>query len=107
MPWLRVLSLSGQTLTNLDFLVPLLGLGELHFLLGGTTNLAALPRIGKIERLSFLRVRQLRMEHLLPINLMQYLKELKFDQQPHLTNLDWLSNQNVKTEVVACRNFIR
>jgi hypothetical protein len=105
MPWLNNLTFSTQTLNNLEFLIDLSNLKELHFILGGTTNLAALPKIGKIEKLSFMRVRQLMIANLLPINEMKYLKELSFDTQPHLSDLNWLKQKNVKTEVINCKNF--
>jgi hypothetical protein len=47
----------------------------------------------------------LTVEHLLPINKMSDLKELKFDTQTHLTELDWLTNKNIKTEIINCKNF--
>ncbi len=105
MPWLQNLTFSMQTLKSLDFLILLSNLNELHFILGGTKNLIDLPKIGKIERLSFMRVRQLTIENLLPINEMKYLKELSFDTQAHLTDLDWLSNKSIKTEIINCKNF--
>ena len=82
-------------------------LKELHFKLGGTKNLIDLPNIGKIEKLSFMWVRQLMIENLLPINEMKYLKELSFDTQAHLTDLDWLKDTSIKTEIINCKNFRR
>jgi hypothetical protein len=105
MPWLENLTFSKQTLKSLDFLSPLSNLKELHFILGGTKNLSNLPNIGKIEKLSFMRVRQLMIENLLSINEMKYLKELSFDTQPHLIDLDWLKDKRIKTEVINCKNF--
>lgn len=105
MPWLENLTFSMQTLKSLDFLSNLSRLKELHFKLGGTKNLSNLPNIGKIEKLSFMRVRQLMIENLLPINEMKYLKDLSFDTQPHLTDLDWLNNEQVKSEIINCKNF--
>jgi len=107
MNWIEKLTFSMQSLKSLDFLIPLIILKELHFKLGGTRNLAALPDIGKIEKLSFLWVRQLVIENLLPINEMKYLKELSFDTQAHLTDLDWLKDKSINTEVVNCKNFRR
>lgn len=107
MPWLQNLTFSMQTLKSLDFLTPLCNLKELHFLLGGTKNFVDLPNIGKIEKLSFIRVRQLMIENLLPINEMKYLKELSFDTQAHLTDLDWLKDKSIKTEIINCKNFKR
>jgi hypothetical protein len=105
MPWLENLTFSMQTLKSLDFLNPLGNLKELHFKLGGTKNLSNLSNIGKIEKLSFTRVRQLMIENLLPINEMKHLKELSFDTQPHLTDLDWLNNKQIKSEIINCKNF--
>jgi hypothetical protein len=105
MPWLESLTFSMQTLKDLDFIIPLNELKELHFMLGGTKQLQALPRIGKIEKLSFMRVRELRMEHLLPINGMKYLRELSFQDQPHLTDVKWLKDKSIKVEVHNCKNF--
>src|SRR5688572_2028331 len=107
MPWLENLTFSMQTLKSLDFLIPLRKLKELHFKLGGTKNLSDLPNIGKIEKLSFMWVRQLMIENLLPINEMKYLKELSFDTQTHLTDLDWLKDKSIKTEIINCKNFRR
>jgi hypothetical protein len=102
---LKKLTISKMTLKNLDFLNGLTNLNELHFMLGGTKNLGALPQIGKIEELSFTWVRQLKMEHLNPINDMKFLKKLKFDRQPHLLNLDWLNNKEIETEIINCKNY--
>lgn len=62
MPWLENLTFSMQTLKSLNFLIPLSNLKELHFKLGGTKNLTELPNIGKIEKLTFMWVRQLLIE---------------------------------------------
>lgn len=105
MPWLENLTFSMQTLKSLDFLSPLSELKELHFMLGGTKNLSNLPNIGKIEKLSFMWVRQLMIENLLPINEMRHLKELSFDTQVHLTDLDWLKDKSIKTEIRNCKKF--
>ena len=102
---LKVLTISKMTLKNLEFLKQLKKLKELHFMLGGTKNLDSLPEIGKINELSFMWVRQLKIEHLSPINNMIYLKKLKFDRQPHLLNLDWIINKEIKVEVINCKNF--
>jgi len=74
-------------------------------MLGGTKNLEALSEIGKIQELSFMWVRQLRIEHLYPINKMKNLNKLKFDRQPHLLNLEWLKNKTIDVEVINCKNF--
>jgi len=105
MDWIEKLTLANQTLKSLDFLTPLNNLAELGFRLGGTRNLAALPDIGRIERLSFAYIRQLTIENLLPINDMKYIKHLLFDQQPHLTDLNWLKNKSIKTTVTSCKSF--
>lgn len=107
MPWLQNLTFSMQTLKSLNFLIPLSNLKELHFKLGGTKNLIDLPNIGKIEKLSFMWVRQLMIENLLPINEMKYLNELVFDTQAHLTDLDWLKDKSIKTQIINCKNFRR
>lgn len=107
MSWLDNLTLSMQTLKSLDFLIPIGNLKELHFILGGTNNLAGLPNIGKIEKLSFMRVRPLMIENLLPINEMKFLKELSFDTQAHLTDLNWLKDKTIKTNIINCKSFGR
>lgn len=107
MSWLESLTFSMQTLKSLGFLIPLVNLRELHFMLGGTKNLNDLPNIGKIEKLSFTRVRKLTIENLLPINDMKFLKKLSFDTQPHLTDLDWLKDKTIKTNITNCKNFGR
>jgi hypothetical protein len=105
MKWLKKVTFSQITLKNLDFLADLEELRELSFMLGGASNYEQLPNIGKIESLSFGRVRQLTIEHLQPINRMKYLKKLSFDTQAHLTDLDWLTDRTVKTEVINCKNY--
>ncbi|MES2515958.1 MAG: hypothetical protein V4580_17525 [Bacteroidota bacterium] len=104
---LKKITFSKMTIKNLDFLTSLINLKELHFMLGSATNYDKLPDIGKIEKLSFTWVRQLTVQHLLPINEMKFLKELKFDTQAHLTDLDWLTNRTIKTEVINCKTFRR
>lgn len=101
----RQLTISKMTLKNLDFLRGLVNLKELHFMLGGTKNLEALPEIGKIEKLSFTWVRQLEIENLEVINRMNYLQELSFDRQAHLTDLNWLKKSGLKVEVTNCKNY--
>jgi hypothetical protein len=107
MSWLDNLTFSMQTLKSLDFLIPLVNLKELHFMLGGTKNLDDLPNIGKIKKLSFTRVQKLTIENLLPINNMKFLKELSFDTQAYLTDLDWLKDKTLKTNITNCKNFGR
>lgn len=102
---LKKITFSKMTLKNLDFLTNLGNLKELHFMLGSAANYDKLPEIGKIEKLSFTWVRQLTSQHLLPINKMPFLKELKFDTQAHLTDLDWLKNKTIKTEVINCKKY--
>ncbi len=41
------------------------------------------------------------------INEMKYLKELVFDTQAHLTDLDWLKDKSIKTQIINCKNFRR
>ena len=105
MKWLKKVTFSQIILKNLDFLTDLEELRELNFMLGGATNYEQLPNIGRIETLSFGRVRQLTIDNLLPINRMKYLKNLSFHTQPHLTDLDWLTDKSIKTEVINCKNF--
>jgi hypothetical protein len=105
MKWLKKLTFSQITLKNLDFLTELDELRELNFMLGGASNYEQLPHIGKIESLSFGRVRQLTTDHLLPINRMKHLKRLSFHTQAHLTDLDWLTDRTITTEVVNCKSF--
>lgn len=105
MKWLKKLTFSQITLKNLDFLTELDDLRELNFMLGGASSYEQLPHIGKIESLSFGRVRQLTTDHLMPINRMKYLKKLGFHTQPHLTDLDWLKDKSIETEVINCKNY--
>lgn len=105
MPWIKNLKFSSQSFKSLDFIRSLKDLDELHFMGGGTKNLTALPYIGKIKKLSFVWVRKLMIDDLLPINEMDFLKELSFETQPHLTDLEWLKNKNIKTTVIRCKNF--
>tara|TARA_R110002049_G_scaffold307706_1_gene508992 strand:+ start:101 stop:391 length:291 start_codon:yes stop_codon:yes gene_type:complete len=94
-----------MTLKNLDFLTELTNLKELNFMLGGTKNLEALPKIGKIEKLSFTWVRQLTIEHLEVINKMKFLKEISFDRQAHLTDMSWFTKPNIKVDITNCKNY--
>lgn len=102
---LKQLTISKMTLKNLDFLTGLTNLKELNFMLGGTKNLESLPEIGKIEKLSFTWVRQLKIEHLEVINKMKFLKEISFDRQAHLTDMNWLTIPNIKVEITNCKNY--
>lgn len=56
MTGLTGLSLDGLKLENLDFLLPLKRLERFELHGGGTTNLAALPRIGDLTRLVLGRI---------------------------------------------------
>jgi hypothetical protein len=56
---LERLRLRSMTLPDLDVLRPLNGLRSLELHLGGTTNLAALPEIGRIRHLDISHVRRL------------------------------------------------
>ncbi len=105
MSHLKEVNLWRSPLKNLDCLVSLEKLTELNIAFGSAGNYERLPDIGKIEKLSFTYVQKLTIDHLLPINGMKYLKELKFDYQPHLTDLNWLTNKAVKTEVFRCKNY--
>lgn len=102
---LKKVTFSQITLKNLDFLTELDELRELNFILGSASNYEQLPNIGRIESLSFGRVMQLTTDHLLPINRMKYLKKLSFRTQPHLTDLDWLKDGSIETEVINCKNY--
>ena len=53
------LGLSGITLPDLSMLLPLTGLRKLSILLGGTTNLALLPRLPDLEDLFLMRITKL------------------------------------------------
>jgi hypothetical protein len=53
------LGLSGITLPDLSLLVPLTALRQLTMFLGGTTNLALLPRLSALESLWLMRVNRL------------------------------------------------
>lgn len=102
---LRKLTISNMSLKNLGFLQGLKQLKELHFILGGTKNLEVLSEMDTVEVISFTWVRELKMEHLKPINDMRSLKKIKFDRQRHLLNLDWLKDKSIKTEIISCKNF--
>lgn len=102
---LKKLTISRMTLKSLDFLTNLKQLGELNFMLGSATDYEKLPEIGEVKRMSFTRVRQLKKEHLLVLNKMKHLKELTFDTQPNLVDLDWLTDKSINTELVNCKNF--
>lgn len=102
---LKKLTISELDLKSLEFLANQLSLRELHFFQGSVVNYEQLPSIVRLEKLTFFRVRNLTINKLMPINGMKHLKELKFDTQPELINLDWLKNKNIKTEIVNCQNF--
>jgi len=105
MKGLKKVTFSQISLKNLDFLTELDELRELNFMLGSASNYEQLPNIGRIEHLSFGRVRHLTIDHLLPINRMKYLKKLSFHTQAHLTDLDWLTDKTIQTEVINCMSF--
>lgn len=102
---LKKLTVSKLTLKNLDFLTTLNQLAELNFMLGSATDYRKLPEIGVIEKMTFTRVRQLTKKHLMILNEMKYLKELTFDTQPNIYDLNWLTDKSIKTEVFNCKNF--
>jgi internalin A len=56
---LTSLGLSGITLSDLSVLLPLAALRELSIFLGGTTNLALLPRLSALENLFLMRITKL------------------------------------------------
>ena len=56
---LTSLGLSGITLPDLSVLLPLAALRELSIFLGGTTNLALLPRLSALENLFLMRITKL------------------------------------------------
>ena len=56
---LTQLGLSGITLPDLSVLLPLTALRELSIFLGGTTNLALLPRLAELEYLWLMRITKL------------------------------------------------
>ena len=99
---LRKLTVSKLTLKNLDFLTTLNQLAELNFMLGSlrliTENFT--DKIGVIEKMSFTRVKQLTKEHLMILNEMKYLKELTFDTQANIFDLDWLIRLRQKYLIV-------
>jgi hypothetical protein len=56
---LEDLGLSGITLPDLSLLSPLVRLRKLALLLGGTTNLAELPRLSRLEDVFLMRITKL------------------------------------------------
>jgi hypothetical protein len=87
---LLTLGLSGITLPDLSMLMSLQKLRALQILLGGTRNLALLPRLAAIEDLFLMRITKLS-----DLNVLGDLVRLK------KLNLDWMRN------VTALPNFAR
>ena len=102
---LKQLTISRMTPKRLDFLTTLNQLEELNFILGSATDYGKLPEIGVIKKMSFTRVRKLTKGHIMVLNEMNYLKELTFNTQVNLFDLDWLSDKSINTEVFNCKNF--
>lgn len=102
---LEKLTISKIPFKNLEFLVGLDKLKELHFMLGSAANYEKLPDIGQIEKLSFTLVKKLSETDLEPVNEMKYLKHLRFDSQGNITNLDWLKNKKIEVQIINCKNF--
>ena len=83
------LGLSGITLPDLSVLLPLTGLRKLSVLLGGTTNLALLPRLTDLEDLFFMRITKLR--DLRVLGDLPRLTTLRLDWMRNVTSLPSLA----------------
>jgi len=82
---LTSLGLSGITLPDLSLLLPLAGLRKLSILLGGTTNLALLPRFTQLEDLFLMRITKI--FDLDVLGDLQSLKTLRLDWMRNVTSL--------------------
>jgi hypothetical protein len=82
---LRRLGLSGITLPDLSLLLPLAKLRELSIFLGGTTNLAMLPRFPELEDLFLMRITKL--SDLSVLGQLEGLKSLRLDWMRNVTSL--------------------
>jgi internalin A len=82
---LTKLGLSGITLPDLSLLLPLTGLRDLSIFLGGTTNLALLPRLASLEALSLMRITKL--SDLSMLGDLVGLKKLHLDWMRNVTSL--------------------
>jgi hypothetical protein len=86
---LTSLGLSGITLPDLSVLLPLAGLRKLDILLGGTTNLALLPRFSALEDLFLMRITKL--GDLGMLGDLRALKTLRLDWMRNVTALPRLA----------------
>ena len=106
MTQLNTLSFS-QIPVSLSILKPLTELQSLSFYKGSIKNWDVLPSLNTIERLSFVNVRGLKMEHLDFVNQMQSLKHLYLDQQPNITHFKWLNNSDIRVEPGFLKNLLK
>lgn len=83
------LGLSGITLPDLSMLLPLTALRELSIFLGGTTNLALLPRLLALEELWLMRITKL--SDLGMLDDLVGLTKLKLDWMRNVTSLPSLA----------------
>ncbi len=83
------LGLSGITRPNIDFLLPLTGLSKLAILLGGTTNLADLPRLPALQELFLMRIT--RIADLSVLAELKALRTLRLDWMRNVTRLPSLA----------------
>lgn len=96
---LTSLALSKQRLTNLDFLLPVSELKTLTLWQGKLQDLAALPKIGKLEQAKFMNIANLSPEQLWPLNEMPFLQRVSFYDQHLIKNINWLTNPAVIVEI--------
>lgn len=96
---LTSLALSKQRLANLDFLLPVSELKSMTLWQGKIQDLAALPRIGKIEQIKFVNVANLSPEQLTPLNEMPFLQRVTFHEQHLVKNTSWLIKPGVIVEL--------
>jgi hypothetical protein len=82
---LNSLGLSGITLPDLSILSALTGLRKLSIMLGGTTNLALLPRLPDLEDLFLMRITKL--SDLTVLGDLESLKTLHLDWMRNVTSL--------------------
>jgi hypothetical protein len=82
---LTSLGLSGLTLPDLSLALPLTGLRSLSILLGGTTNLALLPRLPALESLFLMRITKL--ADVSVLGELANLKTLRLDWMRNVTSL--------------------
>lgn len=97
---LEKLTITGQSLKNIDFISPLKKLKQISFRFGGTKFFDDLATVESLEELEIWRTRQLEVEHLVPLNKIKNLRILKLRELPRIAHMNWFNNPTVETLVL-------